>query len=146
MKQRLIQKHRGFTLVEVAIVVVIIGILVSVAMPRYQKAVERSRISEAQSILGSLRSAQFSYASARSRFTGSMSDLDMNVSQYGKFFNFSAYQATSPFDGSDDSVAGATRNTVAGGRYGSCSQYTIVITESGNFTSTDCAELYPILN
>lgn len=49
---------RGFTLIELLVVVLIIAILSAIALPQYQKAVERSRMAEAVQVLGSLASAQ----------------------------------------------------------------------------------------
>lgn len=45
---------QGFTLIELMVVVLIIGILSSVALPQYQKSVEKARAAEALSTLGSL--------------------------------------------------------------------------------------------
>lgn len=48
-------KQRGFTLVELMIVVVIIGILASVAIPSYSNYVRRGKIAEASTNLAGLR-------------------------------------------------------------------------------------------
>lgn len=48
---------KGFTLLELAIVITIIGVLTSVALPKLYSAIERSRSAEALAILSNLRGA-----------------------------------------------------------------------------------------
>ena len=48
----------GFTLIELSVIVLIIGILSAIALPQYQRAVEKSRSTEALVILKALKDAQ----------------------------------------------------------------------------------------
>ena len=55
------KRRNGFTLIEIMIVVVIIGILSALAIPRFTKASMRSKISEARLILRSIYQAAMIY-------------------------------------------------------------------------------------
>ena len=52
---------KGFTLIELIIVIIIIGVLASLGLGQYVKVVEKGRAAEARMILGTLRTAEIAY-------------------------------------------------------------------------------------
>jgi type IV pilus assembly protein PilE len=55
MKGKMMKKHAGFTLIELMITIVIIGILAAIAMPSYRDYVTRGKLTEAYSQLADMR-------------------------------------------------------------------------------------------
>lgn len=54
-------RKEGFTLMELIIVIIILGILATLGFTQYTKVVEKGRTAEAKAILGQLRTAQQAY-------------------------------------------------------------------------------------
>jgi len=71
-------KNTGFTLIELLVVVLIIGILAAIALPQYQKAVERARMMEAITGLENFAKAQSILYMQTGRFASDLNDLNSN--------------------------------------------------------------------
>ena len=73
------RKNNAFTLIELMIAMLILGILVTIAIPNYGRSVERAKCSQAMQILKDMRSAGFSYFANNETFPNSETDLEDEV-------------------------------------------------------------------
>jgi len=69
----------GFTLVELAIVIVIIGVLAAFGVPRFRDSVERSKAAEAFNYLSAVRTAQERYHGLEGTYADAVSKLDVKL-------------------------------------------------------------------
>ena len=69
------QIQKGFTLIELMIVVAIIGILAAIAVPAYQDYIARAQVSEAVSLLGSAKTGLAEYFADKGFWPSTPSDV-----------------------------------------------------------------------
>ncbi len=113
-------KRKGFTLVELVIVIVIVGILSIVAVPIYRGYTRKAMATEAKSLLGSIQIAEKVYYAANSVYfktTGATSyaedlDVDARANKYFKTFTISS-KDTNGFEASTTGETGGAAANIS---------------------------------
>ncbi|MCX5715053.1 MAG: prepilin-type N-terminal cleavage/methylation domain-containing protein [Candidatus Omnitrophica bacterium] len=107
--------RRAFTLVELIVVVIIIGILLSVGIPQYRKALERSRGAEAYAGLAHIQQGEKVYFASNEKYYNTTNNpasksaprampiadttaLDITLPQVGWYFNVSCSDVSRDFE------------------------------------------------
>ncbi len=68
-------KQRGFTLIEILVVVAIVAIIAAVAIPSYNSFIQKTRRTEATSLLMEIAGEQQRYYSENNSFASSLTEL-----------------------------------------------------------------------
>ncbi len=122
------RKHgAGFTLTELLIVVIIVGIIATLALPMLVKTMEKAKLGEAASNLNLIRTGEKIYFLEYGQFIGNMGDLNIEDpnSQAGRYFD---YTIAAPAPTTDFSAKAARKD----GKY---SGKAIYIDKSGTITA-----------
>jgi prepilin-type N-terminal cleavage/methylation domain-containing protein len=82
-RKRMASNQRGFTLIELMIVVAIIGILTAIAFPLYANIQARARVAKAQADARTLASAVVVYSAHTGVLPSALTDLSVTVTAGG---------------------------------------------------------------
>jgi len=137
------RRNRGFTLVELAVVVVIIGVLAAFAVPRFLASVERSKAAEAFNYLSSIQAAQERYHARQGTYADTVDGLDIKMTSL-KYFTVGTVAAGTTSSLQDSWTLTLTRKGASAG-YG---EYTVIFTEQGydaeNSSIKDKSDINPM--
>lgn len=88
--KRFLGNQKGFTLVELMIVIVIVGILAAVAIPIYQGNIRKAKMSECDAALGTVRTAMRVFYAEHGRYPRATDGTAVTGTTLGDSLNISA--------------------------------------------------------
>jgi len=136
------RSRKGFTLVELAVVIVIIGVLAAFGVPKFLNSVERSKAAEAFAYLAALRTAEERYQSKEGVYTEDVTQLDIKM-QPPKYFTVGEILLTTNTESGDPSWNCTLTRIEASSSKG---DYTVTFNEDGYNKASSTIDALPEIN
>ncbi len=124
------KSQKGFTLIELVIVIVIIGILTVIALPIYRGYAKKAMATEGKSLLGTVLTAQKLYFSEHSHFANGAQSSLLHVEPVANKY-FTSFSLTGNNTGFTATTAGIGNATGISLTLTGSSTVSAHITESG---------------
>lgn len=129
------RKRTGFTIIELLIVVIIIGVLATIAVPQFTKAIEKAKMSKAQNMIGIITKAQAMIYAETDNYSNDLTGATGLKNYIAEIRSNDGSWTYTTITGTAALTVGATRS---GGKYNSC---TLTYTAStGQMVSAGCVK------
>jgi prepilin-type N-terminal cleavage/methylation domain-containing protein len=102
---KMIRTNKGFTLIELMVVIVIIGVLAALAIPKFTDAATKAKFAEVPTVMASYDHAQLAYVSETGAL-GLSTALVFDAPAGSKWFSY-ADNAAGTYEGTTSAAVGA---------------------------------------